>query len=176
VVGDCGRRGIDANDPLQTSALVAAWACAKNFDKILSSFFDQLHLPDWGAALVIKTYWAYAIILCCLGSAAQSAGIRDNLAAIKIPLQFWRSEQGGGGVDSAGTARLAANLPGRPDIHVMPAGHFGFLPPCSPQFAANLPRFCTDPSGFDRTAFHRDFDASIVRFFQKRLVSDGGTL
>ncbi|HXQ04733.1 MAG TPA: hypothetical protein VN831_08260, partial [Bradyrhizobium sp.] len=39
----------------------------------------------------------------------------------------------------------------------MPAGHYAFLPPCSPQLAANLPRFCTDPPGFDRTAFHRNF-------------------
>jgi hypothetical protein len=28
----------------------------------------------------------------------------------------------------------------------------------------NLPRLCTDPPGFDRTAFHRDFDASVVGF------------
>jgi hypothetical protein len=54
-------------------------------------------------------------------------------------------------------------------------GYYAFLPPCSPQFAANLPRFCTDPPGFDRTAFHRDFDASIVRFFREHLVGDGGT-
>jgi predicted dienelactone hydrolase len=94
---------------------------------------------------------------------------RDNLSTISIPLQFWRSELGGGGVDAAGTERLANSLPGKPEVHTMPAGHFGFLPPCSPQFAANLPRFCTDPPGFDRTAFHRDFDARIVGFFQKHL-------
>jgi hypothetical protein len=38
-----------------------------------------------------------------------------------------------------------------------------------PQFAARLPRFCTDPPGFDRTAFHRDFDARIVAFFHEHL-------
>jgi len=100
---------------------------------------------------------------------------QDNLAAIKIPLQFWRSELGGGGVGPSGTARLASSLPGKPDIHTVPAGHFAFLAPCSPQFAANLPRLCSDPPGFDRTAFHRDFDASIVGFFREHLVGDGGT-
>jgi predicted dienelactone hydrolase len=100
---------------------------------------------------------------------------RDNLAAIKIPLQFWRSEQGGGGVNAEGTARVASSLPGQPEIHTVPAGHFAFLAPCSPELAANLPRFCTDPPGFDRAAFHRDFDASIVRFFREHLVSDSGT-
>jgi predicted dienelactone hydrolase len=94
---------------------------------------------------------------------------QDNLAAIKIPVQFWRSELGGGGVGPSGTERLASSLPGKPDIHVIPAGHYGFLPPCSPQLAANLPRFCTDPPGFDRAAFHREFDASIVRFFREHL-------
>jgi predicted dienelactone hydrolase len=99
---------------------------------------------------------------------------QENLAVIKIPLQFWRAERGGGGVDSSGTERVARSLPGKPDIHVVPAGHFGFLPPCSPQFAANLPRFCTDPPGFDRMAFHRDFNASIVKFFREHLVGDAG--
>jgi predicted dienelactone hydrolase len=97
----------------------------------------------------------------------------ENLASIKIPLQVWRSELGGGGVDASGVARVTRSLPGKPDIHVVPAGHYAFLPPCSPQFAANLPRFCSDPTGFDRAAFHRDFDASIVRFFREHLVGDG---
>jgi predicted dienelactone hydrolase len=100
---------------------------------------------------------------------------QDNLAAIKIPLQLWRSELGGGGVSPSGTARVAGSLPGKPDIHVMPAGHYGFLPPCSPQLAAKLPRLCTDPPGFDRTAFHREFDASVVGFLREHLVGDGGT-
>jgi predicted dienelactone hydrolase len=96
---------------------------------------------------------------------------RDNLAAIKIPLQFWRSERGGPGVgDGSGDARVANSLPGKPDVHVVPAGHFTFLAPCSPQLAAAVPRICTDnPPGFDRTAFHRDFDASIVGFFRQHL-------
>ena len=96
----------------------------------------------------------------------------ENLTGIKIPLQVWRSELGGGGVDAAGVARVTRGLPGKPDIHVVSAGHCVFLSPCSPQFAANLPRLCTDPPGFDRMAFHRDFDASIVRFFREHLVAD----
>jgi predicted dienelactone hydrolase len=95
-----------------------------------------------------------------------------NLAAIKIPLQLWRSELGGAGVDAPGTKRVAESLPGQSEVHTMPAGHFGFLPPCSPQFAETLPRFCTDPPGFDRAAFHRDFDANIVRFFRQHLLGD----
>jgi hypothetical protein len=61
------------------------------------------------------------------------------------------------------------------DIPVIPTGHYRFLPPCSPQLAANLPRPCSDPPGFDRTAFHRDFDASVVGFLREHLVGDGET-
>lgn len=97
---------------------------------------------------------------------------RDNLAAIKIPLQFWRSERGGPGVgDGSATGRVARSLPGKPDIRTVPAGHFAFLAPCSPQLATAIPRICTDvPADFDRAAFHRDFNASIVRFFRQHLV------
>jgi predicted dienelactone hydrolase len=101
---------------------------------------------------------------------------QDNLPAIEIPLQFWRSELGGGGVGPSGTARVASSLPGQPDIHTVPAGHFAFLAPCSPQLATAIPRICTDvPAGFDRAAFHRDFNASVARFFREHLVDDGGT-
>jgi predicted dienelactone hydrolase len=99
---------------------------------------------------------------------------RDNLAAIKIPLQFWRSELGGGGVDPAGTARVARGLPGTPDVRVVPAGHFVFLAPCSPELMTAIPGICTDvPTGFDRAAFHREFNASIARFFREQLVGGG---
>jgi predicted dienelactone hydrolase len=99
---------------------------------------------------------------------------QDSLAAIKIPLQFWRSELGGGGVDPAGTARVARSLPGAPEIHLVPAGHFAFLAPCSPQVAAAIPRICADGmAGFDRAAFHQEFNASMVRFFREHLVLNG---
>jgi predicted dienelactone hydrolase len=101
---------------------------------------------------------------------------KDNLTAIKIPLQFWRAELATAGVDvdPAGTARIARSLPGKLDVHVVPAGHFAFVAPCSPQLATALPRICTDvPTGFDRTAFHREFNASVARFFRDHLVLDG---
>jgi predicted dienelactone hydrolase len=99
---------------------------------------------------------------------------KNTLAPIHIPLQVWRSELGAKdrGVDPIGVARVFNSLPGQPEIHIVPAGHFAFLPPCSPDLAANQPRFCTDPAGFDRAAFHGEFDASIVGFFREHLVGD----
>lgn len=90
-----------------------------------------------------------------------------NLAGVHIPLQIWRSEFGGGGVDPKSTALTASSLPGQPEVRTVPAGHFAFLAPCTAKFAAELPRLCTDPPGFDRAAFHRDFNASIVSFLRE---------
>jgi len=109
-------------------------------------------------------------------AALTTAFTQESLVGIQIPLQIWRSELGGYGVDPGGTARVTGILPGKPEIHVVPAGHYAFLAPCSPQLATAISRICTDvPAGFDRAAFHRDFDASVVRFFREHLVSDGGT-
>jgi predicted dienelactone hydrolase len=109
-------------------------------------------------------------------AALTTAFTQEALTGIQIPLQVWRSELGGNGVDAGGTARVASVLPGKPEIHVVPAGHYAFLAPYSPQLAAAVPRICTDaPPGFDRAAFHRDFNVSVIRSFRKHLVDDGRT-
>jgi hypothetical protein len=67
--------------------------------------------------------------------------------------------------------RVSNSLPGKPEIHVVPAGHYAFLAPCSEQLATAVPRICTDdPPEFDRAAFHRDFNAGVIRFFREQLV------
>jgi hypothetical protein len=79
-------------------------------------------------------------------------------------------------VSPGGTARVTRSLPWTPEVHVVPAGHFAFLASCSPQLATALPRICNDvPAGSDRAAFHRDFNANVIRFFREHLVGDGGT-
>jgi hypothetical protein len=32
------------------------------------------------------------------------------------------------------------------------------------------PQVCTDPEGFDRTAFHREFNAAVVKYFREQLA------
>jgi predicted dienelactone hydrolase len=112
-----------------------------------------------------------------LADAAMSfAFTPEGLNGIKIPLQVWRSELGGNGVRAASTASTASQLPGRPEIHTVPAGHFAFLAPCSPQLATAVPRICTDdPASFDRTAFHSEFNASVVQFFREHLDRGRGS-
>ena len=97
---------------------------------------------------------------------------REHLAVVKVPFQFWRSQLGGPGVgDGSGTARVANGLPGNPEIHVVLAGHFAFLAPCSAELTVAIPRICTDtPAGFDRAGFHREFNAAVVKYFREQLA------
>ena len=103
-------------------------------------------------------------------TAVNIAFTRESLSGIRIPMQIWRSELGGAGIDQKNTEFTLNHLPNKPEAHLVPAGHFAFLPPCSKEFAEKLPRFCTDRPGFDRVAFHKEFDASIVRFFRDNLT------
>jgi len=96
----------------------------------------------------------------------------EGLAEVHIPLLIWRSALGGGNVD------IRKTPPSQPTACRASPTSTPFRPVLLPswaQCAANLPRLCTDLPGFDRTAFHREFDESIVRFFREHLVGDGGT-
>jgi hypothetical protein len=48
------------------------------------------------------------------------------------------------------------------------AGHVAFFR-CPPALAQTAPDICTDQSGFDRAAFHREFNAAVVKFLQDNL-------
>jgi len=101
----------------------------------------------------------------------------ETLAAITVPLQVWRSELGGNGVMATSTAFTASKLPATSELHVVPAGHFAFVAPCSEALAAAAPRICTNtPADFDRAAFHRTFDAEVVRFFSEHLIGGSDRL
>lgn len=101
---------------------------------------------------------------------------RESLKALDAPIQLWGSEHGGDGVLPESVAALTANLPRKPDFHVVPdTAHFAFLTPCPPALAKSQPEICTDPAGFDRVAFHKSFDADVLAFFRQHLTS-GGTL
>ena len=96
-----------------------------------------------------------------------------GLAGVTVPVQLWASEFGGDGVTPDSVAALRRALPAAPDWHVaIGAGHFAFLAPCSPAMAHALPEICRDPAGFDRVAFHRDFNARVVAFFRRHLMPD----
>ncbi len=94
----------------------------------------------------------------------------DDLRAITIPVQLWRSERGGDGVTPEDIAALRDNLPTKPEFHTVDgAGHFSFVAPCPAEMADMAPQVCGDEKGFDRVAFHRTLNEGVVAFFKASL-------
>lgn len=94
----------------------------------------------------------------------------DSFAAVKVPVQLWQSERGGDGVSPDSVAAVDKNLPAHHEDHVVPnSGHFAFLTPCSPAMAKARPELCTDATGFDRLAFHNEFNTEVLAFLRKHL-------
>ena len=79
-----------------------------------------------------------------------------------------------GNTIGGGTGRVAATALGvvggaLVGNRVEGAGHYDFLPPCSPALAAEAPQICTPTPGFDRADFHKYLNREIVGFFQRTL-------
>ena len=91
-------------------------------------------------------------------------------APITVPIQLWRGDHDEILPHPRHAQNVYDNLPTKPEYHVVPnAGHFAFLAPCSPALAQAVPFICHDPEGFDRAAFHADFNARVVTFFKAKL-------
>ena len=91
---------------------------------------------------------------------------------VRIPVQLWASEFGGDGVQPHSVDIVDKNLPAKHEYHVVAnSGHFAFLAPCPPALVVELPYICKDAGSFDRAAFHRQFNADVLAFFQTQLAN-----
>ncbi len=96
----------------------------------------------------------------------------DSFGAIGIPVQLWASELGGDGVLPHSADIVDRTLPSKHEYHVVAnAGHFAFLAPCPPALAKEVPQICVDASGFDRVAFHKQFNADVLAFLRTHLTN-----
>jgi predicted dienelactone hydrolase len=97
----------------------------------------------------------------------------ESLASLKAPVQLWASERGGDGVLPHDVAAVDANLPAQHDYRVVSnAGHFAFVL-CPSALVEARSELCEDAPGFDRVAFHAEFNAEVLAFFRKQLVRPG---
>jgi predicted dienelactone hydrolase len=93
-----------------------------------------------------------------------------GLTNVHIPIQLWRAAEDHHQPNPYYEETLRRLLPQPPEYHVVSgAGHFDFLPPCSTRLAAANPLICKDPSSFNRTTFHDEFNSEIVQFFKATL-------
>lgn len=92
------------------------------------------------------------------------------LSKVDIPIQLWRAEDDVVLPHPWYSEHVRVSLPRQPEYHVVPrAGHFDFLAPCTEKLAAMAPQICVSQAGFDRTEFHKRFNADVVRHFKKFL-------
>ena len=90
-----------------------------------------------------------------------------GLSAVRVPVQLWAGEQDRTVPYETNAGVVRRLLPQQPDFHnVERAAHLSFLAPCT---AETPPQLCQDPEGFDRAAFHADFNRSVIDFFRRSL-------
>lgn len=96
---------------------------------------------------------------------------KDSFSNVKMPVQLWRSELGGGGVTPESVANIVREMPTKPDVHFVPhSQHFSFMAPCSVEFMQSAREICADRPDFDRISFHKEFNPDVVVFFRKYLT------
>ena len=127
--------------------------------------------PPGAASVIPASVWVHdptikAAVLAA--PAADAIFMPDGLSRVTAPVQLWN-----GTIDRIepypqNAALLLTLLPKRPELHLIPgAGHFTFISPC-PHVLRWL-SFCAETGGFDRVAFHRDFNRSVIAFYQRNL-------
>jgi predicted dienelactone hydrolase len=96
---------------------------------------------------------------------------------VKIPVQLWRSELGGGGVTPESVSSIIGEIATKPDVHFVPRSqHFSFTAPCSAEFMQSAREICIDGPNFDRISFHKEFNAEVLTFFREHLTNTNSPL
>jgi predicted dienelactone hydrolase len=147
--------------------------------------FCAAHPDDWSCRMIKErnidisgrsteaTDWVHDPRIAAAVIAAPAVGYAFStkpLSAVTVPIQLWRGDKDEILPDPNYAQTVYDRLPVKPEYHVVQnAGHFAFLAPCSPSLAAMVPEICHDPEGFDRTAFHREFNPAVVAFFKAKL-------
>ncbi len=92
----------------------------------------------------------------------------SGLANVQVPVQLWTGTADQTVPYETNAALVRQGLAGPVDFHqVEGAGHLSFLAPCGPE---SPPQLCQDGAGFDRSAFHRELNQSMIEFFRSHLT------
>jgi len=92
----------------------------------------------------------------------------DGLRQVTAAVQLWNGVEDRNVPYDTNEAVVRRLLPKPPEYHAVPgAAHFSFVAPCPGWL---LPVICQDAKGFDRAAFHRDFNGAVVAFFQQQFA------
>lgn len=177
---DAGRVGIFGFSAGATTALVAlggvpdlarlAPHCAAHRE-----FVCGIMRPEAEAAGAPPPRWTHDPRIAAAVIAAPGLGFLfepGGLANVRAPVQLWVGAEDDTVPFASNAAAVRGSLPRSPDFHsVDGAVHLSFLAPCT---AETPPQLCEDRQGFDRAAFHREFNRSVIAFFSRHLSSSEG--
>jgi predicted dienelactone hydrolase len=176
---DAGRVGAFGFSAGGFTVLAAAGA-EPNFGVLVEHCREHPQFEDCQIAaqqkpdLTRKLAWTHDGRIRAVVSAAPALGFafgRDGLAAVRQPVQLWRAADDQVLPHPLYAEAVRLNLPRPPEMHVVPkAGHYDFLRPCSVAMAREVPAICASAPGFDRAAFHRQFNRQVVAFFRRTLT------
>jgi predicted dienelactone hydrolase len=125
------------------------------------------------AANVPASAWLHDPRIKALVIAAPSFGFtfgRAGLSGVRVPVQLWSAADDRHQPHPYYDEPVRADLPHAPEYHVVAnAGHYDFLPPCDARLTRMRPEICNSQPGFDRAAFHEQFNAEVVRSLQAML-------
>lgn len=97
------------------------------------------------------------------------AFVPDGLSKVHVPVDLWNGTADNHVPYASNVAPVAATLGDLATVQRAPgAGHFSFLVPCG---LIGPPLLCHDANGFDRTAFHKTFNAAVAAFFEAKLAN-----
>jgi predicted dienelactone hydrolase len=141
--------------------------CAEHPDEWACRKLNGTYVPPAPDAFVHDPRIAAAVIA---APAVGYAFTPKGLAKIQTPIQLWRGDSDEILPHPRHAQNVYDGLPTKPEYHVVSnAGHFAFLAPCTSALESVAPQICRDPEGFDRVAFHRQFNAAVVDFFEAKL-------
>jgi predicted dienelactone hydrolase len=139
------------------------WAAASAFCRRLGSAFprcEPLLKAEFPVQRVARDLRIKAAVLADPGDLFFSAA---GLAAVTVPVQLWASQRGNEFIRPENIAALNRNLAEKHEYHVVQnSWHDDFW--LCPAFLKDNPD-CKDAPGFDRIAFHKQFNAAVLAFF-----------
>ena len=119
--------------------------------------------------------WVHDPRIKAVVSAAPALGFtygKDGLKGITVPVQLWKASDDEILPGDEYAEAVHRNFSRPHEYHVVQgAKHFDFLTPCDTAPPASLNYLCASAPGFDRRAFHREFNTAVTRFFTDQLVA-----
>jgi len=135
------------------------WGCKRAQARSVSLTDEDRKPPSWVSDPRVKAFVVAA-------PAATYVFGPQSLAHVTVPIQLWEAADD----HIVPNGLLRPILPAAPELHVVAnAGHFDFLAQCSAVLAEHIPEICKEGPGFDRAAFHRQFNKDLTAFLAARL-------